>query len=527
MLDLVRVTVDNDHVVEADAESVGRHLGEGRLLTLTVGRNARVDGDVSARLDAYGGAFPGAHALLRRGAGRGPDAAHLGERGETDSDQAAVRPRATLRCARFVVASQFDHPIERLVVVAGVVHGARGGGVGEGALVDEVPAPHGGRIQTGGRRHFVHHPFDDVGGLRASGAAVGLGRHGVRVDRSRVPGDRLDVVTTAGHGVGRESDEWAVKGTEGADVGDRLALERQHPAVVLEGDLDLLDVAPAVGHAEEILGSGLGPLDRPAQGAGNPAQERVLRVGRYLRSEAAADFGCDGADADLGDAEAHRDLLLDEVRRLVGGPDGQLAGTFLPVRADGPAFDREGRHALVEQAHRERLVGLLEELVGLRVRSRDLEADVAVELLVHPGRARRHRRLDIDDRFARFDVYIDLQGSVAGGVGSLSHDNRHRLADVEHPATRQQRMVGPAHSGQLDADRAGSDLPVHVGVGVNADDARMSGRSGGVDGTDGAGREVAAHEGGIGHPRQLHVVRVGGETPDQAGIFAALDRLAD
>ena len=325
----------------------------------------------------------------------------------------------------------------------------------------------------------------------------------------------------------RHRDERTVEGAPGADVRDRLPLERQHASVVLEGDLDLLDVAAPVGHAEEVLGAGFGPLDRPAELTGDPAQERFLRIGRDLGSEAATDLGRDGPDPDLRDSQAHRDLLLDEVRGLVRGPDRQFAGALLPVRADGPAFHRERSHLLVQQAHREGLVGLFKELVGLGVRDRKVDADVAVELLVDPGRIGRYRGLDVDDGLAGLDVHVDQAGGVAGRVGRFRDDDGDRLTDVQHAAIGEQRVIRLAHVRQLHADRTRSDLPVHVGIGVNAGDARVGGGGRGVDGANGAGREVAAHEGGIRHPRQLHIVGVGAEASDQARILAPLDRLAD
>ena len=69
--------------------------------------------------------------------------------------------------------------------------------------------------------------------------------------------------------------------------------------------------------------------------------------------------------------------------------------------------------------------------------------------------------------------------------------------------------------------------PTQVVVGEDADHALPGAGLRGVDAHDPARRVVAAHEGGVEHAVELHVVGVGREAADEARILAALDALAD
>ena len=97
--DHVGVAVQHLDVVDVDAERVGRHLREGRLLALPVRRRAGHDDHVAGRLDAHLGRSPSCRvrwigdAPVRR-----PEPADLGEGRDADADELALGAR--LRRAR-------------------------------------------------------------------------------------------------------------------------------------------------------------------------------------------------------------------------------------------------------------------------------------------------------------------------------------------------------------------------------------------------------------------------------------------
>src|SRR3712207_2738282 len=130
------VAVEDLDVVYVDAQGVGGDLGPARDVALAVGRGAGDDLDLAGgeHLDlgrlppAAAGAQPGKHL-------RGAEAADLSVRRQPDAELDGISglPPAPLFFAQALVVGELEHPVQGLLVVAGVVLDA---GRGVGRLVE-------------------------------------------------------------------------------------------------------------------------------------------------------------------------------------------------------------------------------------------------------------------------------------------------------------------------------------------------------------------------------------------------------
>ena len=241
------------------------------------------------------------------------------------------------------VVGQLGRLVRRGLVVARVVHQPAEGGVGELLGLDEVAPPQLHRVEPdlGGQR--VHGPLDGVGGLGPAGAAVGVGRRHVREHRraAEVVG-RRDVV-----------DAGVEEGAEQRDArGDQLQV-RTHvaqqpdpdggqPAVLVGGQLDVLDLPAALDGGQGVLGALLVPPHGHAVLPGQGHAQQLLGVHVELRAEGAADLGGDDPHLVLGDAEREGRHDLEDVRDLRGrverrAPAERLAARRRPHGAPWPS----------------------------------------------------------------------------------------------------------------------------------------------------------------------------------------------
>ncbi len=228
--------------------------------------------------------------MARSGSGvrRRAEPADLRVGRHADADEFARGTAPVAVGQRGVVAEALQRLGERCGVVARVVDRARGRLVREGVRRDQVAPPHLDAVEPELRRDRVHHPLDVVGGLRASGSAVGIGRHGVRVHGGHVPGDRGDPVRPRGQELGQGRDHRAHHGREGAQVGDRAAAQRGDDPLRSVRRFHVFDVPAPVGGVHQILNARLRPLHRPAKLARDPRQQTLL--GKYKEYTPKASF---------------------------------------------------------------------------------------------------------------------------------------------------------------------------------------------------------------------------------------------
>src|SRR5690606_8150325 len=120
--DPVGVPVNDLDFLKGNAQFLGDDLGEGGLLSLTVGGSPGEDGYFTRGMDADGGAFPQSP-LEADSAGdlRGTQSAQLHVGGEADPQVAPLFACFLLLLAELVVVDHLQGLVQRPVVVAGVV----------------------------------------------------------------------------------------------------------------------------------------------------------------------------------------------------------------------------------------------------------------------------------------------------------------------------------------------------------------------------------------------------------------------
>ena len=236
-------------------------------------------------------------------------------------------PLARLSCCslrRSVVARRGQDLLQRVGVLAAVVQGAGLGLEGELVRWDEVAPPDLGRVHADLGGEQVNRALDGGRGLRPPGTAVGVGRRGVG-DRNPEPGlDLRDVVHALSHQAG-EPGHQAARAPVGAGVLDDVDAVGQDLAVPGPADLDVLQLSPALRHADQVLAAGLGPAQRPAHLPGRPDDDERVAVDADLRAEAAAHVGHHHANLVRGHAQDAAQDQAAHLRVLRAVPDGQLA----------------------------------------------------------------------------------------------------------------------------------------------------------------------------------------------------------
>ena len=215
------------------------------------------------------------------------------------------------------VVGQLGRLVRRGLMVARVVHQPAEGGVGELLGLDVVAPPQLHRVQPdlGGQR--VHGPLDGVGGLGPAGAAVGVRRRHVREHRRTAEVVGLRDVVDAGVEEGAEQ-----RDARGDELQVRTHVAQQpdpdggQPAVLVGGQLDVLDLPAALDGGQGVLGSALVPPDGHAVLPRQGHAQQLLGVHVELRAERASDLRCHDPHEVLGDAESDGRHDLEDVRDL-------------------------------------------------------------------------------------------------------------------------------------------------------------------------------------------------------------------
>ena len=102
------------------------------------------------------------------------------------------------------------------------------------------------------------------------------------------------------------------------DVGEQVDLQAADPAIAVGGDPELLPLVPAVVHGKIAFTAGLGPLDRPAELAGDQDGQHFLGRHLQLGAESAAYVGGDDAEVLLRYPGHHGQHDPQHVRDLGG-----------------------------------------------------------------------------------------------------------------------------------------------------------------------------------------------------------------
>ena len=391
-------------------------------------------------------------------------------------------------------------------------------------MLDPVPFPEHERIhaQLGGQ--LVHHPLDGEGGLRAARATVSVGRHlgGEHPDAAEPV--RVHLVDGREHERAEDRDARRDQHEIGAHVGQQVHVEPADPAVAVGREPEPLPLVTAVVHGHVAFAAGLGPLDRPAQLAGDQHGQHLFGRDLQLGAEAAADVGRDDPDVLLRDPGNQGQHDPENVRDLSRRPEGEL-----------PAHARADHRARLHRARDQPLLAVraldhhgrvAEGRVQVALGEDEVEALVA--RLVHLGRRILQRCPHIEHRGKLLVVDLDGGQRVGRGVAVAGHHAGHGLTDVTHLVHRHRR-VRRDHDVRGDRPGAGKAalLGGEVRAGVGGDHARLVPGRADVHRGDPGVRVRAAEEGDVQHPGQRDVVGPVGLAGDEAFVFLAQARLAE
>ena len=313
-------------------------------------------------------------------------------------------------------------------------------------------------------------------------------------------------------------------------VGDGVAAQAGDLAVLGGGELHVHVEVARERRGRQVLDAVLDPFHRQPGDDGGDDGADIARIGADLVAEAAADIGRDDVDLVLGDLGDQRAHGADDVRRLEGAPQRQLALDLVEGGDALAGLERAGVHARIGDHLLDLDVGLVEGGVGrglfaglpvedvVVVLARPVRAFLLVlDVLADEGRVGVHRlhRIDVAGQPLVFD--LDRVGAVGGGVAVGGDDEGDLLVLEQHLAVGQHHLhvAGERrHPGEVDA--------LEFLGGEHGEHARHLQRLGRVDLLDAGVGMRRAVEIAVQHAGQFQVVDIIALALGEADVLDAL-----
>ena len=317
--------------------------------------------------------------------------------------------------------------------------------------------------------------------------------------------------------VGR--DEGAVRGEEGAHVGEGGNAQRREAAVAVESECCLGDAVARLVVAHEGFRAGRGPAHGSGELARGDEEGGIFGIARGLHPEAAADVAGEHAQPILGHAEGGGELVAQHLRTLRAGIEGPALRRRI-VACQGPArLERGDDETLAHKRQaRDRCGGGEAQLDRARIavlgrgRTRPVEGKVAGCFGPELGCARRDRVMEIDDRGKGFVIHGHELGAIEGKRLALGDDKGDRLAHMLdaiegkcRPVRDLERRAAAAGEGAELRDVA--DQPFcHVDSGEHGEHTRCGECRRDIDAADACRGVGRAQEDGHGLPGTAPIV---------------------
>ena len=183
--------------------------------------------------------------------------------------------RLALALAEALHVGELQRLLERGVIVAGVIGHDHRRLVRE--RLDEIALAQFGGLDAHLPRRHLDQPLDHEGRFRPSGAAIGIDRRGVGVDRVHLAIDLRDVVLARQQRAVEIGRHRRREGRHiGAEIGDGLGAQSQDLAVGVERQFRMGDVIAAMRVGEEGFRALRRPFHRPAAPCAPPTGRRLL-----------------------------------------------------------------------------------------------------------------------------------------------------------------------------------------------------------------------------------------------------------
>ena len=427
-----------------------------------------------------------------------------------------------------LVVGDLDRLVDDRRVVARVVLQRHRRLVREGRRRNEVLPAQLGRIdlQLGGG--LADDALDHEGRLGTAGAAIGIDRRGVRQRRPDVGVDQRRRVLA---GQQRRIEIGRHRRREGreirAHVGDRVDLEREELAVLVERQLGMGDVVAAMRVGHERLAALRRPLDRPADAGHRPGHHRLFVVAEDLAAEAAAHVGRDHAQLVLGNAEHEgRQDEAQHMRVLRRRPERVVAGALVVVGRRGARLHGVGDQAVVDDVDLGDVRRLRERRIDIGLHADFPVVDqVARRFRMDLGHALVERLGEVDVGGHHLVVDLDRLGGVTRLVMAVGHDHGDRVADIAHRIERHHRMRRRlVRLAVLVLDHPAADQAADLGVGgilagEDLDHARHRLGRRGVDALDLRMGMRRTQEVRVGRPRERQVIDIAAGSRQEALVF--------
>ena len=305
---------------------------------------------------------------------------------------------------------------------------------------------------------------------------------------------------------------------------DETPAQAQQLALFVNRDFHVPILVALLLGGDEILAPVLDPLDGLADRHGGRRQRGIFHIEGALGPEAAAHIIGDDPHLIVGEIQQVDEGALEAVGALRRGVNGELLGSGIPIGHHAATFQKKGPAAMQGEllAIHMRRVG--EGLVGVADLHGHLGDDVACGAALGQRRAR-------DDRLARIDgggqhLVIDLhqRRRVFRDIAAFGHD------DGDGFARETGLVLGerPGHEGLLDGGMGHIERQAarahglgQIRMGQHGHDAGQGQRRALVDALDQRMGVGAAHEGGVQHARQLHVIHIAALAGEQGRVFLA------
>ena len=418
------VAGDDRDVGGIAAERIRGDLGERRLVALPVRGEAGGDEDLAARLDAD------ARAFIR------PDARALDVAGDAEAEMAAVGARGGLARAEVAVADHGQRHVEAGRVVAAVVAGRPAVLEGEAHVprelvgLDQVAAADLDRLDPQLARDEPDDALHHEGAVRPAGAAVRRHLHLVRVDHVELDVIVAEPVRPGELGRGDQRHDEAVRRV-GARVVQEPVAQAQDAAVLVDGDLDVVELTALLTRRQQVLDAVLDPLDGPAQAHRRARHQDLLGIEQHdLRAEGAADVGRDHLHLELGQAEDPREPVLDRQRRLGRDPRLERPRARVELGHDAAGLDGAAAAPLDPQPLAEHAGGAGKGGIRIAHALHEPARAIGGHVRVHQRRPVGERGFQLGDGGQRLVAHLDQLGGVLGDVAVLRDHERDHLTHV-------------------------------------------------------------------------------------------------
>ena len=194
-----------------------------------------------------------------------------------------------------------------------------------------------------------------------------------------------------------------------AEIGQRLDPQRQETPIAVERKLGARQVIAPLIVGDEAFAPCRDPFDRPVQTPRRPGDDRLLGIMLALVAEAAADIGCDQANAAFGHAELLGDIAADVMRHLRRAIERELVARCIRDGQHRSRLDRAADQAVIDEVEPRDVRGLLHRLAdGSFVAPRPAKADIAGRGLMQLRRVSRFGDAGIDQ--SRQGRIVDRRG---------------------------------------------------------------------------------------------------------------------